>query len=91
MLISAEADLWEEPPDPVLEAVSNILSAEAPQWSGTATDLVSLLGLDMKPNQLSVRLNVNAQRLLNDYNIRYNNSRSHAGRRISLQLISSEA
>ena len=91
MLISAEADLWEEPPDPVLEAVSNILSAEAPQWNGTATDLVSLLGLDMKPNQLSVRLNVNAQRLLNDYNIRYSNSRSHAGRRISLQLISSEA
>ena len=91
MLISAEADLWEEPPDPVLEAVSNILSAEAPQWNGTATDLVSLLGLDMKPNQLSVRLNVNAQRLLNDYNIRYSNSRSHAGRRIRLQLISSEA
>ena len=45
----------------------------------------------MKPNQLSTKLNVNAQRLLNDYNIRYTNSRSHAGRKISLQLISSEA
>lgn len=91
MLTDVDDDPWEEPPDPVLEAVSKIVSVETPQWSGTATELVTLLGLDMKPNQISVRLNVNAQRLVNDYKIRYSNSRNHAGRRISLQLISSEA
>lgn len=91
LLESAEADLWEEPPDPILEAVANIVSAETPQWSGTATELVTLLGIDLKPNQLSVKLNVNAHRLLNDHNVRYSNSRTHAGRKISLQLVLSEA
>lgn len=91
VLESAEVDLWVEPPDPILDAVAKIVSAETPQWSGTATELVSLLGIDMKPNQLSVKLNINAQRLWNEHNIRYRNSRTHVGRKIDLQLILSEA
>ena len=87
VLESADVDLWEEPTDPVLNAVANIVSVEAPQWSGTATELVALLGIDMKPNQLSMKLNINAHRLLHEHNIRYRNSRTHAGRKISLELI----
>ena len=56
-------------------------------WSGTATELVERLGLDVKPNILSMRLNVSAGRLLYEYNVRYTNERSHAGRRITLTLI----
>ena len=48
-LESAEVDLWVEPPDPVLDAVAKIVSAESPLWNGTATELVALLGIDMKP------------------------------------------
>ena len=87
----AETQLWAEPPEPILQMVAEFITLENPSWCGSPTDLALALGLDMKPNQLSTKLNVNAQRLLNDYNIRYTNSRSHAGRRISLQLISSEA
>ena len=90
-LESAEVDLWVEPPDPVLDAVAKIVSAESPLWSGTATELVALLGIDMKPNQLSVKLNINAQRLWKEHNVRYHNSRTHAGRKIDLQLILPEA
>ena len=87
----AETQLWVQPPEPVLQMVADFITAENPSWCGSPTDLALVLGIDMKPNQLSTKLNVNAQRLFNDYNIRYQNSRSHAGRRISLQLISSEA
>ena len=86
----AETQLWVEPPEPILQMVAEFITLENPSWCGSPTDLALALGIDMKPNQLSTKLNVNAQRLLNDYNIRYTNSRSHAGRRISLQLISSE-
>ena len=87
----AETQLWAEPPEPILQMVAEFIPLENPSWCGSPTDLALALGIDMKPNQLSTKLNVNAQRLLNVYNIRYTNSRSHAGRRISLQLISSEA
>jgi hypothetical protein len=87
----AETQLWVKPPEPVLQMVADFITPENPSWCGSPTDLALVLGIDMKPNQLSTKLNVNAQRLLNDYNIRYANGRSHAGRRISLQLISSEA
>ena len=87
----AETQLWIQPPEPILQVAADFITAENPSWSGTPTDLATVLGIDMKPNQLSTKLNVNAQRLLNDYSIRYTNSRSHAGRRIRLQLISSEA
>lgn len=86
----AETQLWVEPLEPILQMVAEFINLENPSWCGSPTDLALALGIDMKPNQLSTKLNVNAQRLLNDYNIRYTNSRSHAGRRISLQLISSE-
>ena len=91
LILSESAELWKAPPDPVLDAVSLVLSPDSPKWEGTATGLVAQLGIDIKPNQLSIRLNVNAQRLIDEYQIRYSNTRSHAGRKITLQLILEEA
>jgi RecA-family ATPase len=84
----AETELWKAPPDPLLEAVAALVTPECPSWSGTGTELVDRLGMDMKPNMLSMQLNVNAGRLLDEHNIRYTNGRSHAGRCITLTLIS---
>ena len=81
-----ETEAWTEPPDPVLEAVAALVTAESPSWAGTATELAAALQTDMKPNALAMRLNVRAGKLLTDYHIRYENSRSHAGRSISLTL-----
>ena len=91
LLDHAETQLWIEPPEPVLEAVAALLTPMEPEWTGTATDLQTALKLNIKPNQLSTKLNVNAKRLMADHNIRYSNTRTHAGRRITLTLISEEA
>ena len=79
-----EAEPWKAPPDPILEAVCKLVSKENPSWSGTATELVTALGLDIKPNTLSMRLNVSASRLLDEYHIQYESARTHAGRSIKL-------
>ena len=86
-----ETELWKPQPEPVLEAIATMVTAEQPSWSGTATELVIALGLDMKANALSARLNVNAGRLLEQHSIRYENGRSHSGRKIKLTLISPPA
>ena len=91
MLDRVETELWIEPPDPVLEAVSTFITAERPSWAGTATELAEALKLDMKPNALAMRLNVRAGRLSAEYHIRYENARAHAGRSISLTLEPPEA
>ena len=85
-LEEVETEIWVEPPDPVLEAVAKVVSEESPEWQGTASDLIALTGLDMKPNTLTLRLNVNAGRLMSEYRIAYESSRTHAGRRVKLAL-----
>ena len=86
----AETELWKEPPEPLLECIANLVTEENPTWQGTATELIEKLGLDMKPNVVSLKLNVNAGRLMNDYSIRYTNKRNHSGRMIFLSLLSKE-
>lgn len=86
----AETELWKEPPEPLLECIANFVTEENPTWQGTATELIEKLGLDMKPNVVSLKLNVNAGRLMNDYSIRYTNKRNHSGRMIFFSLLSKE-
>ena len=86
----AETELWKEPPEPLLECIVNLVTEENPTWQGTATELIEKLGLDMKPNVVSLKLNVNAGRLMNDYSIRYTNKRNHSGRMIFFSLLSKE-
>ena len=85
-----ETELWKPPPDPVLEAIAKLVTRDKP-WSGTATELVTALGVDLKPNTLTMRLNVNAGRLLNEHSIRYENHRNHDGRKVSLTLVPPQA
>lgn len=86
----AETELWKESPEPLLECIANLVTEENPTWQGTATELIEKLGLDMKPNVVSLKLNVNAGRLMNDYSIRYTNKRNHSGRMIFFSLLSKE-
>lgn len=87
----AETDLWKEPPDMILDFISRLVTAENPEWYGSPTELVVALDLDMKPNVLTLRLNVNAGRLMQEHGIRYESSRTHSGRFIKLTFISLEA
>ena len=82
----AEVELWSGPPNPVLEAITQLVTAATPHWNGTATALVEALGLDLNPNTLSTHLNINAGRLLKEYGITYKRTRSRTNRSISLTL-----
>lgn len=90
-LEKAETELWAEPPDPLLEAVAGLVNKDSPTWQGTATEFVEALDVDMKPNTLTMRLNMTAGRLFSEHGIRYKNSRSHAGRQIILRYEPPEA
>lgn len=85
-----ETELWVEPPDPLLVKLSELVTVERPVWSGTATELVNDLGSELTAIALAMRLNVRAGKLMNEYGIRYENSRTHAGRMITLTLVNPE-
>ncbi len=86
-LTKSETELWKEPPDPLLEAVAKLISPDAPEWSGTATELLNQLdGIDLQPNVLTRKLNVSADRLWNEYGIQLVTQRTHAGRMVKLTL-----
>ena len=82
-----ETELWKTPPEPLLEQISSFLSSGSHEWTGTPTELASLLGVEMKPNALTRRLNVNAGRLLNEYSIHYESSRSRNERTVKLAML----
>ena len=86
----AETELWQVPPDHVLEKVVAMLSDETPEWNGSPTELAETLQLDMNPNLLTKHLNVNAGRLFHECNTQYENIRTHAGRRIYLKRVSEQ-
>mgnify|MGYP005781926967 CR=1 FL=1 len=68
----AETELWNAPPDPVLESAAGQLSLEMPEWSGTSSELLeSLPELGLRPNTLSRKLNFSKERLRNEYSIEY--------------------
>ena len=84
----ADTELYKEPPDPLLEKVAALVTEECPTWQGSATELIAATGCEIQPNALAKRLNVRAAKLKNDYGIRYENTRTHAGRIITLTKIS---
>ena len=82
----ADTELYKELPDPLLEKVAALVTDERPVWQGSATELIAATGCEIQPNALAKRLNVNAAKLLNDYQIRYTNSHTKTGSRITLTL-----
>lgn len=90
-LIKTENELWKLPSDPLLDRISKFIGSENPKWTGTATELVSKLGLDISANSLTRHLNVNADRLFGEYKIEYANTRTHNGRQVSFKYLPEDA
>lgn len=84
VLDKAEMERYQVKEDPIIEPVVALMDKRNGYWSGTATELVSDLGVNMNAIVLAKKLNVNASKLMNDYGIVYKNTRTHEGRRISL-------
>lgn len=76
-----ENELHKEPPDAVLETVAKLVKEN---WCGSPTELAMLLQVGMQPNTLTKHLNINAGRLFEEYGVQYENTRTHAGRKITL-------
>ena len=84
LLDHAETELWESPPDPLLDKIAAVITADNPEWNGSATELVCLLQVDIQPNILTRRLNVKAGELRNEYQIDYSIKRTRNGSAICL-------
>ncbi len=82
-----ETELWKEPPDQLLEKIAQLFSSGSNEWAGTPTELCSILQVDIQPNALTRKLNVNAGRLLNEYSIRYESSRNRNERKVKLTML----
>ena len=91
LLDHTENELWKSPPDPILDAVAKIVSEDRREWEGSPTELAQLLQTDMAVNRLTKHLNVNAGRLLEEYQVKYENKTKHAGRRIRLTYMMVES
>lgn len=75
---NAETELWKQPPNPLLEAINQLLTEGRPEWEGTATELLKELpNMQLQANVLSRKLNVVNSQLLNEYGIFYDNKRGH--------------
>ena len=86
-----EVEDFKLPPDPVLVAVSQIVTAESPTWSGSPSELAELLNVEISPISLTKHLNVNAGRLQKDFSIQYKRKNLHEGRRIFLEFTPQES
>lgn len=85
-LTKAENDVITQVSDPFLEKLSCVFGEENPTWQGTATELLEVLqDKELQPNTLTRKLNINVDRLLNEYHIVYNFKRTHSGKIITLE------
>ena len=86
-LISINNELWYEAPDPLLTILAERLKESGGSWSGTATELNTFLGTDLKPNSLSLKLNVKASVLYHNFGIIFKRDRTGESRHIELRLL----
>ena len=84
--IKMETELCKEPLDLVVKMVGEMVTKNKSDWTGTASELAALLPKEISPNALTRRLNVNVERLLEDFGIHYEASRNRTGRQIKLTL-----
>ena len=82
-LVERETVPYQDPPNPLLEAISQIVTEEHPEWRGTATDLAQeLRSGGFTPNWIVRRLNVKHDVLLQKYGIRRGSPEGTAGTRL---------
>ena len=82
-----EVELWKKPPDPFLEAIAAIAKEHEGTWTGSATELTTLLREELQPNILTRRLNIKRAELKSEYRTEYRIVRNRNGTRITLNSL----
>lgn len=80
----AETELWKEPTEPLIHEIAELIMKDISFWESSATELVSLLTIEIPINTISKKLNVLSGRLYAEYGIYFKNDRRHNGRMIRL-------
>ena len=78
----AETELWKEPPEPLLDEIAELVMKDKSFWEGSATELVSLIKVEIQPHVITRKLNVLSGRLYAEHGIYYKSNRTHDGRKI---------
>lgn len=87
-LISVENEVLEEPKIQLLEDVNALLTIENPIFNASANELIESLGNDeLSPTTITRILNVNVDKLMNDYGITLEYKRTRTGRKIILTKV----
>ena len=79
-----ETELWKEPPEPLLDEIAELVLKENAYWEGSATELVSLVKVEIQPHVITRKLNVLAGRLYIEHGIYFRSERTHEGRKLRL-------
>lgn len=77
----------------LLEKVAALVSDENKIWHGSATQMLQDLHIspeELKSHILTRKLNVNIDKLYNDYGIYYHNKRSNKGSDITLKKLEAQ-
>ena len=67
-----------------MDTVSQLVSYESREWTGSPTELAEAVNTGMAANALTKYLNVKSGRLLDEYHVRYENRAKHSGRQVKL-------
>lgn len=78
----AETELWKEPPEPLLDEIDELVMKDKSFWEGSATELVSLIKVEIQPHVITRKLNILSGRLYAEHCIYYKSNRTHDGRKI---------
>ena len=63
-----------------MDTVSQLVSSESREWTGSPTELAEAVNTGMAANALTKYLNVKSGRLLDEYHVKYENRAKHSGR-----------
>ena len=83
---SRENEIPDEPADPLLETIKQLLTDSGSHWEGSSTELAAVLQTGTAPSALSRKLNIRASVLLNDYHIQYKNVHTREGSLLTLHM-----
>ena len=78
----AGTELWKEPPEPLLDEIAELILKENSYWEGSATELASLVKVEVQPHVITRKLNVLAGRLYAEHGIYFRSERTHEGRKL---------
>lgn len=67
---------------PLLDEIAELVLKENLYWEGSATELASLVKVEIQPHVITRKLNVLAGRLYAEHGIYFRSERTHEGRKL---------